>query len=170
MTGVADGDLELLGILYDRYHARIYNFILKSTGERDLSQDVAQETFYKVLRYRSSYNGRSFTTWIHTIARNLCNDHFSHRDRHVVRLEPHHAGVEAPDVGVWVGEDRNPALAYALSQLDLTDRQLIIMSRYQGMKYAEIAEVVGTTTGAVKTRMYRAMQSLRTHYFNGETR
>jgi len=61
--------------------------------------------------------------------------------------------------------DNIELLNKALGQLTITDRSLIIMSRYQGMKYSEIAEVTNSTIGAVKTKMHRALHKLKEHYF-----
>jgi len=165
MQLVASGNLEKLRPLFDRYYRRIFNFVLKSTGDRELSQDVTQETFYKILKYRKTYQQRKFSTWIYTIAKNLCNDHYKGSHNQPVSLEHLIYVLEEPSENCQDTIERKEQLNAALGQLSLEDRQLLIMHRFQGIKYAELAEITNSTVGAVKTRTHRALQKLKEHYF-----
>src|ERR1035438_8099819 len=72
MAQVREGDLRKLAILFERHHRRVYNFFVHMNGDRDLSEDLAQEVFFRMLRYRSSYDEkRPFGAWMYQIARNL---------------------------------------------------------------------------------------------------
>src|SRR5215472_9575853 len=77
MLQVRDGAGEMLGVLFDRYQAPLFNFYSKLTGDRALSEDLVQEVFLRILKYRQSYQpGTHFLAWIYQIARNARIDHF----------------------------------------------------------------------------------------------
>jgi len=85
MQKVRDGDVEKLGVLFERYHKILYNFFLYLTNRQDISEDLVQEVFFRMLKYRQTYQGHSkFTTWMYTIARNASVDFF----RKQKRVEP----------------------------------------------------------------------------------
>ena len=164
MQLVATGKLDKLRPLFDRYYGKIFNFVLKSTGDPELSQDVVQDTFYKILKYRKSYQPKKFSTWIYTIAKNLCNDHFKQRQQQSIPLEQVLYVYEEDGAHALATKERNEQLNLALAKLSLEDRQLIIMHRYQGIKYAELAVITNSTEGAIKTKTHRALQKLKGHY------
>src|ERR1700681_2230913 len=96
MLQVRDGDGETLGVLFERYHAPIYNFYTKLTGDRALSEDLVQEVFLRILRHRQTYRpGTPFRAWICDRAR---NPHFAHfrKTRRQVPSEPEMAPTIAP--------------------------------------------------------------------------
>ena len=72
----AKGDLDQMRYLFDRYHLRIYNFFQKMVRNRSVSEDLTQDVFAKVIRYRSSYNHGNFASWIFTIARNIFSTYY----------------------------------------------------------------------------------------------
>ena len=76
MLLVANGDLEKLSIIFDRYHLRIYNFFKKMLRDKTISEDLTQEVFIKILKYKSSYKSGNFASWIFTIARNIFTSHY----------------------------------------------------------------------------------------------
>src|SRR5437016_7465072 len=80
MLQVRDGAGEMLGVLFDRYQTPLFNFYSKLTGDRTLSEDLVQEVFLRILKYRQSYRpGTPFRAWIYQIARNARIDHFRKR-------------------------------------------------------------------------------------------
>ncbi|MGK0495513.1 MAG: RNA polymerase sigma-70 factor (ECF subfamily) [Maribacter sp.] len=76
MATVSDGNLDMLKILFERHHIQLFNFLHKMCGDKILSEDLTQEVFYKVLKYRTSYNNGNFTSWMFTVARNSLKTHF----------------------------------------------------------------------------------------------
>src|ERR1700682_3066506 len=77
MLEVRDGAGETLGVLFDRYQTPLFNFYSKMTGDRILSEDLVQEVFLRILKYRQSYTpGTPFRSWMYQIARNARLDHF----------------------------------------------------------------------------------------------
>ncbi|MBS9464049.1 RNA polymerase sigma factor [Flagellimonas sp. 389] len=161
MQKVALGNLDLLKVLFDRHHKHIYNFLYKMSGDSMLSEDLTQDVFYKLIKYRSSYKNGSFLSWLFTIARNNLKTHFTrnhrnHDDIDVLEFQP----VEN---GETEKEDYSH-LQNALNKLDSADRELIILNRFQEVKYEELAEIIGSTPGAVKTRVCRVLKKLKNIY------
>lgn len=162
MNRVAAGELDCLRLLFDRYHTWIFNFFLQKLRDRELSEDLTQNTFYKVLKNRSSYNGGRFVSWIFQIARNLGNDHF----RKTKQMQPTTALEEAGELADLPESGEQLAiLQLAMQQLGESDRELLILSRFKGMKYAQIAEMMGLSEANVRIKAHRAIKRLRTLYF-----
>lgn len=165
MELIVGGNLDMMRHLFQRYHIKIYNFCFQMTKDKDLSKDITQEVFYKVLKHRETYKQNKFSSWIYAIARNLCKDHYKIlnktqrlNDKDLNKIYKINDTISEP-----IGNIRQ--LNFALEQLGNTDRELIVMGKYQGLKYHEIAEITNSTLGAVKTKMHRAMQKLKDAYF-----
>lgn len=162
MLEVAKGDLDKLKILFDRYHEHVFNFLLKMSRDRMLSEDVTQDVFYKLLKYRNTYKGGSFVSWMFTIARNGLKSHYSRKnegDSDLSALEYRLGGNDTEKI------DDFCHLQIALDKLETSDRELLILNRLHEIKYAELAEIVGSTPGAVKTKVSRALKKLKIIYF-----
>lgn len=165
MELIIEGDIDMMRYLFQRYHIKIYNFCWQMTKDKDLSKDITQEVFYKVLKYRETYRQNKFSSWLYAITRNLCMDYYkilkktqrlNEKDlKHIYKTNE--TGPES------LGSIKQ--LNFALNQLSNSDRELIVMGKYQGLKYHEIAEITNSTLGAVKTKMHRAMQKLKDSYF-----
>src|ERR1044071_2973747 len=81
MHAVREGDLAKLGSLFDRYHLPLFDFLNRMTGNRHAAEDLVQEVFLRILKYRASWReGARFETWLFRIARNARADYFSGRD------------------------------------------------------------------------------------------
>lgn len=161
MSLVAKGNLDVLKILFERHHVHVYNFLHKMNGDKMLSEDITQEVFYKLMKYRSSYNNGKFISWLFTIARNCMKTHFRKSPESQENIEDYDYKLEADEEKT---EDYSH-LHIAITKLDPSDRELIILNRFQGIKYAELAEIVDSTPGAVKTKVSRALKKLKTIYF-----
>ena len=162
MAEVAAGNLDVLRILFERHHKHIFNFLLQMSRDKMLSEDLTQEVFYKLMKYRSSYNNGKFVSWLFTIARNSLKTHYK-------REKLKHEDLESVSYKLAQVEENKHEESFhlmaALAKLETSDRELLVMNRLQEIKYPELAEIVGTTTGAVKTRVSRALKKLRTVYF-----
>ena len=162
MQKVAQGNLDLLKLLFDRHHKHVYNFLYKMSGDRMLSEDLTQDVFYKVIKYRGTYKNGSFVSWLFTIARNSLKTHFTrnqhnHDDIEVLEYKP----VASENITT---EEDYSHLQNVLNQLDPLDRELIILNRFREIKYEELAEIVGSTPGAVKTRVCRVLKKVKQMY------
>ncbi|MFI5175303.1 MAG: RNA polymerase sigma factor [Terriglobia bacterium] len=169
MQQVRDGDVGKLGILFERHHGMLFSFLLRLTGDRTLSEDLVQEVFVRLLKYRHTYRGESqFTTWMFQIARNLRVDHFrKHRREGDLNEEQATDYASAdPTPGEQVVQNQEARLLKdALSRLSPEKREVLLLTRFHNLKHEEIAEILGCSVPSVKARVFRAMQDLRESYF-----
>jgi len=160
MLDVRNGAGETLGVLFDRYHTPLYNFYSKLTGDRTLSEDLVQEVFLRILKYRQSYQpGTPFRAWIYQIARNARVDHYRKTPKHIT-FEPEMAPAVMPKDSAQHSEE-SELLHRAMMQMPEEKREILILSRFQELRYDEIARLLGCELGTVKTRIHRAIQELR---------
>jgi RNA polymerase sigma-70 factor (ECF subfamily) len=160
MSQVRNGVGEMLGVLFDRYQSPLFNFYCKLTGSRTLSEDLVQEVFVKVLKYRQTYRpGTPFRPWIYQIARNTRTDHFR-RQHSEVSWEPE-LSPPVPFADSAQQKQEAELLHRALLQIPEEKREVLILSRFQDMKYEEIAQLLGCEVNTVKVKVHRALQELR---------
>jgi RNA polymerase sigma-70 factor (ECF subfamily) len=142
--------------------------------DRQMSEDLVQEVFFRMLRYRGTYKTEQpFTAWMYQIARNAGVDQARKR-RDVVDIDefadhrpefaskqpgPEEAVVRKQDLGL---------LRRALEMLPAEKREVLVLSRLQGMKYEDIATVLSCEVGTVKVRVYRAIRALEQVYLSLE--
>ena len=163
MIQVRDGAAETLGVLFDRYHVPIFNFYAKLTGDRSTSEDLVQEVFLRILRYRQSYqNGTPFRAWIYQIARNARIDQLR-KKRPQTELDPE--TLSAPPQPDLAQQDQDVRLLHrALMSLPEEKREILILSRFQELKHHEIARLLGCEPATVRVRVHRALQALRENF------
>ena len=168
MLKVRDGEIGKLGILFERHHVSLYNYFLRQTGKPHASEDLVQEVFLRMLKYRQGYRGESpFTVWMYRIARNSWVDYFKKAKRETSWNEEMEEPVsEEPNPSEHLEENQKLAqLRAALAKLSPEKREVLVLSRYQDMKYEEIAELLGCAVGTVKARVHRAIKDLKDIYF-----
>ena len=164
MNAVRGGDERKLAVLFERHHAKLYRYYLRMTGDNQWSEDLVQEVFFRMLKYRETYRQEcGFTTWMYRIARNAHIDQMRKRKWEVALEE----GWDGPArSGLDLGERQEiDFVRQALQRLPPEKRELLVLSRFQGMKYEQIAELLDCEVGAVKVRVFRAMQALREIFF-----
>lgn len=168
MQRVKNGDLDALSPLFEKYHIKLYNFFLRLTRNRDISGDLTQNVFRRIISYRQSYDPQlMFRPWMYQIARNV---HLKYVQGNRLQLsdfsgnEPveqdNKSAIEEMDF-----ETKKRTLYEALDHLDHEQREIIELSRFQGLKYQEIAEITGNSVAAIKVKVHRAMHKLREIYF-----
>src|SRR5262245_46321195 len=167
MLAVRDGDVAKLGALFDRYHSVLFDFFGRLTGNSALAEDLVQDVFFRILKYRKTYRNEShFKTWMFHIARNARIDHF----------RKHRAEVMFPETGFEI-ESPSPRpnteleqqqqamlLQKALYRLPEDKREVLVLARYHEMKYEQIADLLGCELNTVKVRVHRALKELREIY------
>jgi RNA polymerase sigma-70 factor (ECF subfamily) len=172
MAQVGAGEVNNLALLFERHHSALFRYFVAMNRDRELSEDLVQDVFFRMLRYRTSYDpNQSFTAWMYQIARNASVDQAKKRRGEVVPIE---------DFTERRPEPANPApgpeevaerlqdlalLKHALDRLPADKREILVLSRFQSMKYEDIAAVLGCEIGTVKVRVYRAMRALEEVYF-----
>ncbi len=166
MLETRNGNLRHLGMLFERHQSPLYNYYLRMTGDRAAAEDLVQDVFFRILRYRHTYkDGTPFLTWMYSIARNAKADYLR-KFRREVALE---AGAEPPseasgaDAGVAARQEAE-LLRLAMRALPEEKRELLILSRYQNLKYEQIARLLDCEVGTVKVRVHRALRELRQIY------
>jgi RNA polymerase sigma factor (sigma-70 family) len=160
MLQVRNGEVEMLGVLFDRYQAPLFNFYSKMTQDRTVSEDLVQEVFLRILRYRQTYRpNTAFRTWMYQIARNTRLDQV----RKTHPETPFASEPVAPTSLADSAQQQQEAalLQSALMRLPEDKRELLVLSRFQELKYDEIARLLGCEAGTVKVRVHRALQQLR---------
>jgi len=168
MILVRDGRVEKMAVLFERHHVMLFNFFLRLTGNRNISEDLVQDVFVRMLKYRSTYQGQNkFMLWIFRIARNAHID-FLRKKKNEVSMDEH--WYEEPSSDPLPLEKTEKAqdamrLNQALAKLPVKKREVLLLSRFQNMKQKEIAELLGCRTGAVKAMIHRAVKDLGKAYF-----
>jgi RNA polymerase sigma-70 factor, ECF subfamily len=151
-----EGDREAFGRLYELHHAAVFRMVRFALGSGGAdTEDAAAETFaraWKALpRYRAT--GAPFVSWLYGIARHVVAD----EHRRGMRTEPRD---ELPDEGHEQVHDDRLDLAAAIQQLPDEQRLVIEMKYFAGLTNPEVAALLGTTTGAVNARQWRALKTL----------
>jgi RNA polymerase sigma-70 factor (ECF subfamily) len=170
MLAVRDGELDALGELFERHHGPLLGFLVKLTGNHSAAEDISQIVFQRMLKYRHTYrDDGSFTAWMYHLARRCAADHFRHTNAAPYATDPAtlnerpddtpHAALRA------AAQDDQVLLRAALAQLDHDAREVLLLSRFQELSFAEIAGILGCSVGAAKVRAHRALQTLRQIYF-----
>ncbi len=168
MEEVRNGRVEKLAILFEKHHIMLYNFFLRLTGNRSASEDLVQEVFLRILKYRKTFAGQGkFTVWMYQIARNAHFD-FLRKQKLEVPLEEQFqeaaSSDEEPATKMLAEVDIN-LLRKALERLPLRKKEILLLSRFQDMKYQEIADLFGCSISTIKTSVHRAVRDLGRIYF-----
>lgn len=167
---MAGGDEQALGALYDRWHSRVHAIVLRMVRQRDVVEDVVEETFWQAWRQAGRYEASrgAAQTWLLTIARSRALDRMRSMKRlheeplegENVELPLRQAAEGEPGMDVESAERRTFVLA-AMSELPEEQREALELGYFGGLSQSEIAERTGLPLGTIKTRMRLAMQKLR---------
>ncbi|HEU5145710.1 MAG TPA: sigma-70 family RNA polymerase sigma factor, partial [Chryseosolibacter sp.] len=158
-------------LLFERYNRRIYNFLAQMTMDQQLAEDLCQNVFLRMIKYRSSYrDGSRFQSWIYQIARNVFSDHYqSVKNKYsafidVEKISDHMADNEESQLQ----DEKEVLLQRSMAKLTDEQRELLVLTRFQHMKYEEVAELMNTTVSNIKVKIHRAIIRLREYYFEME--
>jgi RNA polymerase sigma-70 factor (ECF subfamily) len=162
--------------LVTRYQRRLVAVMHHLVGNTEEAEDLAQEVFLRVYRSRQKYRPRSrFSTWLFTIANNLALNSLRSRQRKpVVPLSTTDSGPLGPRPAEQLVHDTSSGpmqkvqkqelaeiIRHAIDQLNERQRMAVVLNKFEDMNYAEIAEVMGLTTKAIKSLLSRARMNLR---------
>jgi RNA polymerase sigma-70 factor (ECF subfamily) len=165
MRIVQAGDYSPASEIYERYSGRIYNFAFRFLRNSEAAEDATQEVFVKMMKHASQFHGDAkLSTWLFSITANWCRDYLRKADNKAKEADDVLLTLPSPEQSA----DRNleqreneTRVRKALAALTPEQREAILLSRYQGLSYAEIAQIAGCSEGAVKTRVFRAMETLK---------
>ncbi|MGZ5430456.1 MAG: RNA polymerase sigma factor, partial [Thermoanaerobaculia bacterium] len=173
MEQVRRGEAAGAARLFQRYAAPLLRFTGRILGDPAEAEEITQDVFLKLMMRADQYDGRApVASWLFAIATNACRDRLRRSVRRPsVALE---AVTEVREPGIPADErlaqrQRREAVRRALSELSLEQREALVLARYHGMPYAEIARALDISEGAVKTRIFRAMETLKAHFSEGDS-
>jgi RNA polymerase sigma-70 factor (ECF subfamily) len=170
--GLRRRDPDLLDHLIEQYQHRLLRYLVFLSGDRELAEDLFQETWIRVLERGHQYDGKhEFATWLYAVARNLTIDHL--RKKSPVSLD---SLMEEDDQGApFEPEDARPAawkvveqheqaerISAALVRIPAECREAVVLRFQEGLALDEIAAVTGAKLGTVKSRLYRGLEMLMT--------
>lgn len=170
MEAVKNGKLEQAAVLFERYHVRLYNFLVRLAMDKAVGEDLTQNVFLRMLKYKHTYKeGMRFQSWVYQLARNVFSDHYQSVKRSMHSKTPVEQLADwMPDAESGVEEEREVRLHQSLSRLTEEQRELLVLTRFQQLKYEEVAEILNTTVANIKVKVHRAMIKLKEHYFQLE--
>jgi len=176
MVSYQQGEVRAFELLLGRHRKSVYNFIFRYVGDKETAEDLLQETFLRVIKGADAYKRQAkFTTWLYTIARNLCVDQTRRRKHRK------HASLDAPmvaseDSGTLldvipssemasdrksVNKELHETMQRAIAALSEEQREVFLMREFLDLPFKQIAEVVGVPENTVKSRMRYALEKLR---------
>jgi RNA polymerase sigma factor (sigma-70 family) len=172
MEAVKNGDLQQASILFDRYHKRIFNFLARMAFDREVAEDLTQNVFLRMLKYRHTYRHEmKFQSWIYQMARNAFADHYKQEKQRMPAKMQIDKIEDQPDLMEALDQEENEKrLIRALAQLPDDYRELLVLTRFQHLKYEEVAGFLNMTVANVKVKVHRAIGQLRENYFELEKR
>lgn len=168
MLAYGEGNAEAFDRLFVKHGQKIFNLFLRQTGNAELARDLAQETWVRLIKARGRYQpSKRFSSWLYTIAMNLLRDEIKRRKRRGIHesLETINNTLQEPQAHSMEKEIESERyrtqIQLAVQSLPEEQRDVVILAKYQGLTYAEIAETLDISEAAAKQRAWRALQSLR---------
>lgn len=167
MAEVQKGHLDHLEVLFERYQKKLFNFFMRLTYDQAASEDLIQNVFVRIMKYSNTYKpDLKFKTWIYQLSRNQFHDYYrkevEKRDdfTDVATMRDHDLQAEG-----GIDHEQRAQLEVAMQKLSVEKRELLVMSKMQGMHYEDIAEIKEISIANVKVQVHRALKELRTIYF-----
>ena len=165
------GDEQALAILIQRHQSKIYGFIYSKIADREVCDDVFQDTFIKVIKTlkSNSYNEEGkFLPWVMRIAHNLVIDHFRRNKKKPMQRETEEFSIfsymsdSSMNIeGQMITEQVEEDVRRLLEELPLDQKEVLVMRMYQDMSFKEIAETTGVSINTALGRMRYALMNLR---------
>jgi RNA polymerase sigma-70 factor (ECF subfamily) len=161
MERFSRGDSAALDALFRRHAGAVNGYLRRLTGSASLSEDLVQQTFVSLVRGRGRFaRGAKFKPWLYAIATNAARD--AHRRGRFERVtDDGTAGASETVDPIERDEGLNRQVHAALAQLPGGQREAIVMHRFEGLSFSEIAQATGLSESAVKVRAHRGYERLR---------
>lgn len=163
---VLEGRRDDYGLLVRRYHEQLFRFALGMVGDADAATDLVQDSLVKAYTTLDACRDPSrFGAWVYQILRNRCRDFLKNLRRAHETLDDHPGLVSrigGPAEELEKGELRR-ALGNAVEQLPAAHREAFLLKHLEGYTYPEISEMLGASVSAVKMRVHRSRETLRSH-------
>lgn len=169
MQRVREGKTDHLGLLFERYHRLLFSFFYNRNKDIQLSEDLVQNVFVRVLKYRHRYRGDGeFKHWLFHIARNVGTDHYRKKKLRFTSStddwKEQITDQNSSPSQLMIQKEEMTQLKLALDRLDPEKREVLMLSKLEGLRYKEIGQRLGCSEGAVKVKVYRALKALKKTY------
>lgn len=168
MSQVKAGEVQKLGLLYERHKKALYGFFYKMCRSVSVSEDLVQNVFTNILKSKHTFVGNGqFITWMYHIARNVLHDHYRKNKQAQLHVSPDQTEelTDGVDLAHKVeAEQTIDHLFQAIELLNKEQREILIMSRFENLKYQQIADILGCSEGAVKMKVRRTLIALRDQF------
>jgi RNA polymerase sigma-70 factor (ECF subfamily) len=174
-----DGSDEAFTELVDAYQTHVYNLCYRMLGDAQAAEDAAQETFLRAYENLHRYDDRRpFGTWLLSIAAHYCIDRLRRRKFSFTSTDedPGQDSLDLPDPDApspeieTIHREQREQMQLMLNRLNAVDRAAIVLRYWQDASEAEIAETLGLTVSAVKSRLHRARRELADHWQEAQPR
>ena len=169
MAVYQEGETKAFDCLYARYEKKIYNFLLRRIGDLELAKELFQDVFLNLHRNRHQFNiDLSFSTWLFTMTNNLLKNEYKRLSRlrkntqdviYNFTVSENSNGADVPEN--LLHREKTQLIQEALNALPDSQKEIILLSKFEGFTYPEIARVSGSTVAAVKQKAHRAFVALR---------
>ena len=166
MMQVKNGDLDKLGLLFERYNRILFAFFYRLGNDREVCEDLIQNVFMRIVKYKKNFKGEGqFKHWMFHIARNIHADHFRANNKLGNKESLENYGERFSDYSelqAMEESDYNVALLKkCISMMDEEKKELIMLSKLEGMRYKDIGEIINCSEGTVKVKVFRALKELK---------
>jgi RNA polymerase sigma factor (sigma-70 family) len=166
MKQIQAGDTSQLAVLFERHHLPLFRYLMHLTRDRAFSEDLVQDVFFRVLKYARSYDSTfSFSVWLYRMAHNAYVDSLR-RKRPEVNGDEMEA-IRSPEPmpeELFTRKQDLQFLQQALEKLPEEKREVLVLSRFQNLRYEEISRILECEVGTVKVKVYRALKELRERF------
>ena len=164
MKAYVAGDSEAFRALFARYAPMLVRLTIRHLRSEELARDVVQQTFFQMHAARNDFQAdRKLRPWVFTIAMNLVREHYrkQKRRKETELDEERSPAVERPERGPIEQRQRAELLRAAMAKLPDSQREVVELHWFEERPFAEVAEIVGATEGAVRVRAHRAYKRLK---------
>jgi RNA polymerase sigma-70 factor (ECF subfamily) len=172
MALVIAGEIDRMGILYEKYKRPLYAYFFKLTGgNNQAAEDLVHTVFYRVIRYKSTFTGQgTFVKWLFRIAHNTGIDYH----RKMRNVNAYNAEIKATQPVLYENLDLEKyeqiaTLQKAMQMLKPDEREILILGKIDCLSYQEIADILNITESNVKIRIFRALKKLKDFYVKIES-
>lgn len=161
MAKLKEGQLEWAAFLFERYKKPMYNYFFKITYDKEISKDMTQEVFYRMINYRKTFKvSAPFKPWLYSLARNVW---LRQKEQKKILVPLFQIAEEASEQVLL--EAQKETLDQALAKLPPEDREIIILVKIEKMNYQDIANILQVKEGTLRVRTHRILQRLKEIYF-----
>jgi RNA polymerase sigma factor (sigma-70 family) len=166
MDKIKSGDIDKMTLLYKRYANDLYRFAYHQLRDQNTSEDVVQSVFYRILKYKETFKGDGFKTWMYHIARNVIIDAKKRNN-----LWPTDDITSIGDKNFVDNTEVNfekaqnsQLISKAMSTLPYDQYEILTLSKYEEMSYKDIGVLLGISESNVKVKVHRAIKQLKEAY------